>query len=346
MRSFQAGRLDPVPGDVVMRLGRLDRAAGAESSFADHPPQLLDALRRQARVESVTASSAIEGVLVAETRVPRLLDPAARRFRNRSEEEFVGYRSALEDIHQQDPGALGVGLVLHLHRLVFAFTDGPGGAFKTVDDLGVDLDADGARRIRFRPTSAAETPFAVQELVARTNDALAGAGVHPLIVVAAFTLDLLCIHPFADGNGRVARLLSSYLLERSGYHVGRYVSLEQLVFDARDEYYDSLAASTTGWFDEGSHDVWPWVRFFLDRLDEAYTRFEARVAAGRSGGTKQDRVRDYVLLYAPSPFAIADIRRAVPGISDNTIRLVLSSLRAAGRIVSDGTGRSATWQRR
>lgn len=346
MRSFQAGRLDPVPGDVVTRLRRLDRAAGAESSFVDQLPQLLDALRRQARVESVTASNAIEGVVVDQVRVPRLLDPGSRRFRNRSEEEFAGYRAALDSIHQDDPGELTVGLVLHLHRLIFSFTDGRGGSFKTVDNLVVDLDADGARRVRFRPVSAIETPFYVEELIARTNRALEDAGDHPLIVVAAFILDLLCIHPFADGNGRVARLLSSHLLERCGYYVGRYVSLEQLIYDAKDEYYASLAASTVGWFDDGCHAVWPWVRFLLDRLDEAYTRFEARTGAGRSGATKQDRVRDYVLLHAPSPFAIADIRRAVPGVSDNTIRLVLASLRTAGLIVSDGSGRSATWRRR
>ena len=345
MRSFQADRLDPVPGDVVAKLRRLDRAAGAESSYADQLPQLLEALRRQARVESVTASNAIEGVVVDEVRVSRLLDPAQRRFRNRSEAEFAGYRAALDYIHQDDPGPLSVGLILHLHRLVFSFTDGSGGSFKSVDNLVVDLDADGARRIRFRPVSALETPFYVEDLVARTNEALHEEGGHPLIAIAAFVLDLLCIHPFADGNGRVARLLTSQLLERHGYHVGRYVSLEQLVYDAKYNYYSSLAASTEGWFEDGRHDAWPWVRFLLDRLDEAYTRFEARTAAGRAGGSKQARVRDYVLLHAPSPFAIADIRRAVPGTSDNTIRLVLASLRSQGLVAPEGAGRSAAWRR-
>ena len=236
--------------------------------------------------------------------------------------------------------------MLHLHRLVFAFTDGKDGAFKTVDNLVVDLGPDGARRVRFRPVSAIETPFYVGDLVERTRQALSEAGSHPLIVIAAFVLDLLCIHPFADGNGRVARLLTSYLLERNGYRVGRYVSLEQLLYDAKDEYYASLAASTEGWFDDGGHDVWPWVRFLLGRLGEAYSRFEARTAAGRSTGTKQDRVRDYVLLHAPSTFAIADIRRAVPGVSDNTIRLVLASLRSDGLITTNSLGRSALWRRR
>ncbi|MDQ2737494.1 MAG: Fic family protein, partial [Actinomycetota bacterium] len=153
------------------------------------------------------------------------------------------------------------------------------------------------------------------------------------------------IHPFADGNGRVARLATSYLMQRSGYHVGRYVSLEQLIYDSKDDYYAALAASTAGWFDDGRHDLWPWARYLLERLATAYGRFEDRVLAGTSGVTKQDRVRDFVLLHSPVSFAIADIRRAVPGVSDNTIRIVLAELKGAGRIANDGTGRHATWSR-
>ena len=139
--------------------------------------------------------------------------------------------------------------------------------------------------------------------------------------------------------------MTTYLLEQAGYTVGRYVSVEQLIYDARADYYASLEASTIGWFDNGSHEVWPWARYLFARLDEAYSRFESRVATGRSGGTKQDRIRDFVLLHAPVRFTIGDIRRAVPGVSDNTIRLVLTLLRNEGRIVNDGTRRAATWRR-
>jgi Fic family protein len=130
-----------------------------------------------------------------------------------------------------------------------------------------------------------------------------------------------------------------------GYGVGKYVSIEQLIYETRDEYYRSLGASTTGWFEDGQHNVWPWAGYLLGRLDAACTRFGARVAAGTGGGTKQDRVRDFVLLNAATPFTIADIRRAVPGISDNTIRLVLAELRDRQLIANDGTGRSASWHR-
>lgn len=346
MRSFQRRRtLDPVPGHIVRTLRRIDRAAGAEAQHRDQLPQLLDALRAEARIESITASSAIEGIVVEKARVPRLAAGGANRFRNRSEEEFAGYRAALDYLHQESPDAFTMGLVLHLHRLLFSFTDGRGGCCKTEDNLVVDRAPDGGTTVRFEPVSARETPFFVEELVARTQDSLDRGTDHPLLVTAACILDLLCIHPFADGNGRVARLVTTYLLTRTGYGVGRYVSIEQLFYDTRSDYYDALAASTAGWFDDGHHDLWPWATYFLDRLDEAYERFTARVAAGITGGTKQDRVRDFVLLRAPAAFAIGDIRRAVPGVSDNTIRLVLGDLKREGRIVNDGTGRNATWLR-
>jgi Fic family protein len=345
MRSFQRdSTLDPVPGNIVATLRAIDLAAGAEARYVDQLPQLLEALREQARIESVTASSAIEGVVVSKERVPGLISTNPSRFRNRSEAEFAGYSAAQDYLQHGDPGPLTVGLVLHLHRLLFSFTDGGGGHFKLDDNLVIDRATDGTETVRFAPVSFAETEYYVAELVERTNIAL-DSGIHPLLVTAAFGLDLLCIHPFADGNGRITRLLTSRLMQRTGYGVGRYVSVEQLIFETKDDYYDALAASTTGWFDDGHHSVWPWVGYFLDRVGDAYERFGDRVAAGTSGGTKQDRIRDYILLHAPPTFSIADIRRAVPGVSDNTIRLVLTELKGAGRVTVDGTGRGSMWSR-
>ena len=216
---------------------------------------------------------------------------------------------------------------------------------KIDDNVVVDRHPDGTSTVRFRPVAAKETPFHIEELAARTEAALTDDAQHPLLVIGAFALDLLCVHPFADGNGRVTRLVTSHLLQRCDYGVGRYVSLEQLIYETKEAYYDALAASTTGWFDNGAHDIWPWQRYFLGRIAAAYDQFGERIAAGTSGGTKQDRVRHFVLLHAPETFSIADIRRAIPGISDNTIRLVLASLKAAGRINNDGTGRAARWFR-
>jgi len=346
MRSLQRiATLDPVPGDIVATLRTIDRSAGSEARYLDQLPQLLEALRGQARVESITASNAIEGVIVDDSRVTALVSGASGRFRNRSEAEFAGYTAALDYLNQEEAGDLSVGLLLHLHRLLFGFTEGRGGHLKTEDNLVVEGGPGGTRVVRFTPVSAAETPFFVSELVGRTNSALATGAYHPLLLAAAFSLDLSCIHPFADGNGRVTRLATGFLVQRCGYGVGRYVSLEQLIFESKDDYYGALAASTAGWFDDGAHDLWPWARYLLDQLRTAYQRLEARMTAGTSARTKQDRVRDFVLLHAPPSFTIADIRRAVPGVSDNTIRIVLAELKDGGRIQSSGTGRGASWHR-
>jgi Fic family protein len=346
MRSFQHPQtLGPVPGDIVALLRRIDRAAGAEGHNTDQLPQLLQALREQARVESITASSAIEGIVVDDARIPKLVSGATGRLRNRSEEEFAGYSSALDYLTQNESGGLTVGLVLHLHRLLFSHTESRGGYFKTDDNLVVDRLPDGSRETRFTPVSANDTPFFMEELLVRSHAAFELGEVHPLIISAAVILDFLCIHPFGDGNGRVARLVTSYLMDRAEYGVSRYVSLEQLIYDTKDDYYRSLGESTIDWFDDGHHDVWPWTRYLLKQICEAYGRFDERIAAGTSGGTKQDRVRDFILLHGSATFAISDIRRALPGVSDNTIRLVLSELKNNGRIVNDELGRSATWRR-
>lgn len=347
MRSFQSpATFDPVPGHVVRALRQVDRSSGTEARHRHQLPQLLEALQEQARIESVAASSAIEGVVVDASRMPALVsDQRDGRFRNRNEAEFAGYRVAMDYLHNDDPGALTVGLVLHLHRLLFQFTEGRGGHFKADDNLVVERDPDGSRRVRFQPVSARDTPRFTEELVVRTDAALAGDEHHPLLVIAAFALDLLCIHPFADGNGRVARLVTAYLLERAGYGVGRYVSIEQLIYETRHGYYAALGLSTVGWFDDGRHVLWPWAGYLVERLATAYDRLEARVAAATTGGTKQDRVRDFVLLQGPGAFTIADIRAGVVGVSDQTIRLVLGELRRAGRVAVDGVGRGASWRR-
>ena len=345
MKSFiEEATFSPVPGGLVVRLGQIDRSAGKEALHGHQLPELLRGLAEQARIESITASSAIEGVIVAEERVGGIAAHRTRRFRNRNEEEFAGYTDALDFLHQGEPGPLNVAFVLHLHRLLFGHVGGGGGRFKADDNLVVDRLPDGTTAIRFRPVSARETEFYVRELVQRYEAACEQGGVHPVLLVSAFALDFLVIHPFSDGNGRLARILTGHLLEQHGYRVGRYVSIEGLIYDTRDAYYDALAASTTNWH-EGSHSLWPWAMYLAERLVDAYDRFESRIAATRSGGTKQDRVRNWVLLHAPAEFRIADVRAALPGVSDQTIRLALNELRDTGRIAPTSTGRSATWRR-
>jgi Fic family protein len=335
-----------VPGSVVARLRRIDTGRGREELFRNQLPALFTELAHTARVESITASSALEGVVVPDrVRAAQIINGKAPVLRNRDEQEFAGYRGALDYLSSEDWRPLNVGLLLHLHKLLFEQTASGGGAFKSSDNLVVDRSPDGSVEVRFVPVPAQQTPFFIAELVTRFNAIVSAEDHHPLLLVGLFVLDLLTIHPFDDGNGRVARALTNALLEDAGYGVGRYVSVEQLIAGSADAYYAALLASTHGWQGE-TNDPWPWLKYFIELVGRAYDTFEARAAAGRSTGTKQVRVRDYVLGHAPLVFRIADVRAALPGVSDQTIRLVLDAMKAEELIAPEGTGRSAVWGKR
>jgi Fic family protein len=334
-----------VPAQVVTRLSAIDFGRGSEALYRDQMPGLLTELEDRARVQSITASSAIEGVVVADAGwAERIINRRASTLRNRSEQELAGYRDAQDYLFQQDWRPLNPGLLLHLHRLLFAHTAVPGGAFKTKDNLVVDRSSDGSTTARFKPVSAATTPFAIEDLIDRYKRAVAAGEHHPVLLSGLFVLDLLVIHPFEDGSGRVARVLTNAMLIAHGYTVGRYVSLEQVVAESADAYYQALFESTHGWHD-GTFDPWPWLRYFTSVMASAYSIFADRAAAATTPGTKQERVREHILHRAPATFRLADVRTAVPGVSDQTIRLVLEQLRNDGKVRADGTGRAATWTR-
>lgn len=334
-----------VPSHVVTTLSRIDTGRGREDLFRNQLPTLLTDLSHRARVESITASSALEGVVVADrVRAAQIIAGRAPALRNRSEQEFAGYRAALDYLFTENWRPLNVGLLLHLHMLLFSHTPGGGGGFKSSDNLVVDRSPDGTIEVRFVPVPANRTPYYTAELVERFNAARRAQEHHPLLLIGLFALDLLTIHPFSDGNGRVVRALTNALLEDAGYGVGRYVSIEQLIAQTAAAYYQSLLDSTHGWHQE-QNDPWPWLRYFVGVTAQAYDAFEQRATSDRSTGTKQQRVRDYVLEHAPAVFRISDIRIALPGVSDQTIRLALERMKNDQLIAVDGTGRSASWHR-
>lgn len=337
--------LGSVPGSLVMRLSTIDTGRGREPLYRDQLPQLLTELAARARVASITASSALEGVVVADpARAQRIIEGKARTLRNRSEQELAGYRAALDYLFTDEWRPLNVGLLLHLHRLLWAQTEAVGGQFKDDDNLVVDRSPDGTTEIRFVPVPARFAPEYTRALVDYYNHAMTRGEHHPILLIGLFVLDLLTIHPFSDGNGRVVRAVTNALLEDAGYGVGKYVSLEQIIATTADDYYEALLSSTHGWHEQ-SHDPWPWLTYFISTLTTAYDTFESRASSDRSAGTKQDRVRDYVVNHAPDIFRISDIRVALPGISDPTIRLALEALKREGRIAPEGTGRSAVWRK-
>lgn len=337
--------LGTVPAPVVMALRDVDRGQGSEGLYLNQVPDLLTELAHRARVASITASSALEGVVVhSRNRAAAIIANRPIELRTRSEQEFAGYRAALDYLFADEWRPLNVGLLLHLHRLLFAETPGSGGRFKEGDNLVVDRSPDGVQTVRFKPVSAARTDDYVAYLIDSYAHAIRAERHHPVLVVGLFVLDLLVIHPFDDGNGRVARVLTNALLSEAGYGVGRYVSLEELIAESADEYYQALLDSTHDWH-EHANDPWPWLTYFSALLARGYSRFAEGVAADRSGATKSERVRAHVLKHSGPVFAISDVRAALPGISDPTIRLVLHELKDEGLLKPQGTGRSAVWLR-
>jgi Fic family protein len=345
MKSFDPKRLvgATIPVGVSWQLGTVMESKGRQDLYEKQSPEVLRTLRELAIVESTESSNRIEGVTVEPGRLRPLVLGRARP-RDRSEEEIVGYRNALNWIHT-NPEAIPVRAetIQRLHGLAQAGA-GDAGHWKAKDNEIIEVLPDGRRIVRFRPVAARETPEAIEQLCLGYRHATDQDLLPPLLAVANLVFDFLCIHPFRDGNGRVSRLLSLLLLYHHGFRVGRYVSLERLIEDSKESYYEALKRSSEGWH-EGRHDLVPWWSYFVGILRSAYREFEERVGTVRAPrGAKTETVRRAILAF-PGEFRISDVERACPGVSRDMIRLVLRALQEEKRIVCLGRGRSAKWRR-
>lgn len=336
------------PPRVGVLLSRVDVGKGREGLYLDQLPELLSSLADQTRVESIRASTAIEGYEVEPDRAERLVHQPNARVRNRNEREFAGYRDAIDELMRAEtPERMSVPLLLHVHRQLYTHTGGGGGRFKTDNNVIASRDANGRRVEIFVPPDKNEVEGLTVELVARYNEAVERQRAHPLILLGGFVLDLLAIHPVADGNGRLARLLTTHGLLRLQYGVARYVSVEQRIWETKNSYYEALRQSQVGWR-EAQHDIWPWIEYLAGALAESYNIFEAKIAAARStdGMTKQQITTRHIrTLPAGRTFRVRDLRTALPGISDPTFRIALNELKATGEIKVEGSGPGAIWTR-
>ena len=344
--SFGPSYLDQlsVPMSTVRSIGLLGEYKGKQQLFEKQSPQMLGALREAARVQSIESSNRIEGVVAASGRIA---DLAAEKTtpRDRSEQEIAGYRDVLSTVHANALGMdLSTGLILQLHRDMYQFSPAPGGAWKSTPNDIVDVLPDGTHRLRFAPVPPEFVDAAIRELVTGYHSVASASQIDPLITVPAFVLDFLCIHPFSDGNGRLSRILNLMLLYQSGYDVGRYISLEKVIENSKETYYEALEASSEGWH-EGQHDLVPWLQYSHGVLIAAYLEFEQRVGQmGPGRGAKREMVIDCIR-HLPASFRYADVERACPGVSRPTIVRVLGELRDHDEIRCVKGGRDATWER-
>lgn len=343
MRSLDSAylqRLSFGPSDLSS-IQRLGEARGRQDLFVRQFPEQLETLRTHAMVESTESSNRIEGVVAAPGRVVELVVRGAEP-RDRSEQEIAGYRDALQLIHESHAGMpFTPNLVLQLHQMLYRYEAGAGGRWKMTDNEIVERDGAGRIvRVRFRPTPAVATPQAMSDLAGAYRVALDERRIDPLVAVPLAVLDFLCIHPFSDGNGRTARLLTLLLLYHFDYRVGRYVSLERIIEQSRDTYYEALDRSSQGWH-TGAHDAHPWLQYFWGTLIRAYGEFEERVESLKGSKTEQVRAAASRRLGA---FAISDIEKDCPGVSRDMVRRVLRQMRDEGRLRVEGVGRGAKWR--
>lgn len=329
-------------GLQVATLRALGEYRGKQQLFVTQSPEILSDLKQLAVIESTESSNRLEGVVVAPGRLKSLVIKNAEP-KSRSEQEIAGYRDALALIHEAAQGMpFSEGVIQQLHGMLYRYMPQDGGQWKATNNDIIERHPDGSSRVRFQPVAAHLTPMAMVDMVMRYRAAVDQHLVDPLVLVPLSILDFLCIHPFADGNGRVARLLTLLLLYQFDYCVGRFISLERIFEDSKESYYETLEISSQGWH-EGKHNVQPWLDYFWGALLRAYKEFEARVGTldHRRGG-KSERVRAQVL-ERTLPFSISEIEEACPGVSRDTVRLVLRALKSEGLIASSGKGRGAKW---
>ena len=332
------------PGTVAS-LTRIAEARGREDVARGRNPASLETLRHIALVQSAEASNAIENIHAPRARIEALVAERTTP-RNRSEQEIAGYRDVLALIHANRADIpFEPRYVQQLHGTLCRYVgDRDAGHWKRLDNKVEEVRGDGTRIERFTPTSAADTPEAMQDLHRGFDRALAEGTHSPLLLCAAYVLDFTVIHPFRDGNGRMSRLITLWLLYITGHDVGRYISIERLIDDSRRTYYEALAKSTIGWH-EDEHDLEPWTGYFLGILIAAYDELEGRANLLAGRGSKKALITSFIDALIVDEFTIADIRRAAPGVSDAHIKKVLSELKRAGAVEPRGVGRGARWRR-
>ncbi|MBI5186146.1 MAG: Fic family protein [Nitrospinae bacterium] len=332
--------------EAVSALKSIGECKGKQTLFFTQTPEILNTLKKVSIVESIESSNRLEGITAPHKRIEGIVLKSTQP-RNRSEQEIAGYRDALNLIHESaEHMPFSENVILQLHSMIYRYLPSEGGFWKKTDNRIVDKNPDGSiKRVRFEPTSALATPGQMAKLLEYYHSARDHENREPLVVIPLAVLDFLCIHPFTDGNGRVARLLTLLLLYHSGYEVGRFISLERIFEESRETYYESLEKSSVGWHEAG-HDVTPWMAYFWGVLLRAYKEFEDRVGNIRaSKGSKTEQIRKAVERKT-GLFSISDIERECPGTSRDMVRHILRQLRDEGAIFSTGQGRNAKWQRR
>lgn len=329
--------------EVMNLLIAIHEYRGKQTWYLTAQKDILETLLQVAVIQSTDASNRIEGIFTSEARLKELVAQTAQPI-NRNEAEIAGYRNVLTLIHEHyDAIPIRANTILQLHRDLYSFqADGMGGVWKNVDNVITETDASSVQRIRFKPTSAFETPAAVETLCDAYHTALASSSYDPLLLTLCFIFDFLCIHPFNDGNGRMSRLLTLLLLYQHGYLVGKYISLEKVIEQTKTSYYEALRACSWGW-EDGKNDLAAFVKYMLSVILKAYREFEGRVeCVVTSKLTKSERIREIFNSHL-GKIRKSNICHYCPDISVSLIERILNEMLTKGEIQKVGSGRSTAY---
>lgn len=347
MRSFNYNKLKNIKWDseILGLVAQIHEYKGKQNLFLKHKPAALEKLVNIAKIQSTEASNKIEGIVTTATRIKQLCDQKTTP-RNRDEQEISGYRDALALIHESyEYIPIKPSYILQLHQVLYRYSDRSiGGRFKNTQNYIAEFKANGEQIVRFMPLSPYETYPAIDAICESYNREIDNSEIDPLILIPAFILDFLCIHPFNDGNGRMSRLLTTLLLYRSGYVVGKYVSLENKIERTKSSYYDALEKSDINWNSE-ENDITPFIKYILGTILAAYRDFEERVTVADGSGSALELVRNAVNNKI-GKFRKNDIIEFVPSIGKTSVENSLRILIDEGVIGREGKGKTTFYFRK
>ena len=346
MRDFNYSLLKEKKWDseILGYIAAIYKEAGKQEMSLKQRPEELEKLVEIAKIQSTEASNAIEGIVTTDTRIKQLVEEKTAP-RNRDEQEIAGYRDVLGIIHESfEAIPLTQNYILQLHKILYShMNNSAAGKTKAVQNYISASYADGHTEILFTPLDPFETPKALDRLCEEYNRVIGNGEVEPLIAIPVFIHDFLCIHPFNDGNGRMSRLLTTLLLYRSGFYIGKYISLEAKIAEHKDIYYDALFASQDSWH-EGNNDPVPFIKYFLSILIAAYRDFEDRFAIVEEKKPALEKVR-LAAQNKIGKFTKQDIHELCPSLSISSIEGALRKLVESGELKREGNGKSTFYYR-
>lgn len=346
MRNFNYSEISNKKWDseVLGLIAAIYKEAGKQELYLKQRPAQLEKLVEIAKVQSTEASNSIEGIVTTNTRVRQLVEEKTTP-KNRNEQEIAGYRDVLSTIHESfDAIPITQNYILQLHKMLYSHMNNPmAGRTKSVQNYISAEYPDGHRETLFTPLSPFETPDALDEICEEYNRVIGNMELEPLIAIPVFIHDFLCIHPFNDGNGRMSRLLTTLLLYRNGFYVGKYISLEAKIAKDKELYYNALAQAQIGWHD-GSEDKLPFIKYLLGTILSAYKDFQERFELVDEKLTAIEIVKK-ATMYKIGRFTKQDIHELCPSLSISSIEVSLRKLVEAGELKREGSGKSTCYYR-